>query len=81
MQLLKEYKSFYCISYAAITDDIQAGMEAFADEDEILVWVGDSQLNEEITEYIRETVGASELEPVDDWGKYHIYLAKRTENQ
>lgn len=81
VQLLKEYKSFYCISYAAITDDIQAGMEAFADEDEILVWVGDSQLNEEITEYIRETVGASELEPVDDWGKYHIYLAKRTENQ
>ena len=78
VQLLKEYKSFYCISYAAITDDIAAGMEAFADENEVVVWVGDSELNEEITAYIQKTVGAMELIPLDEWSRYHIYLAKRT---
>lgn len=77
VQLLKEYKGFYCISYAAITDDIAAGMEALAGEDEIVVWVGDSELNEEITAYIQETVGATELTPLDEWSRYHMYLAKR----
>ena len=73
IQLLKEYKGFYCISYAAITDDIQAGMEALDGEKEVLVYVGDSELNEEITAYIKETVGAERLELIDEYSRWKIY--------
>lgn len=76
VQLLQEYKGFYCISYAAITEDIPAAMEKFGDADQVIVYVGDSELNEEITDYIRETVGAVEMQPLDEFDRYHIYLAK-----
>lgn len=76
VQLLQEYKGFYCISYAAITEDIPAAMEKFADADQVVVYVGDSELNEEITDYISETVGAVEMQPLDEFDRYHIYLAK-----
>ena len=49
IQLLKEYKGFYCISYAAITDDIKAGMEALEGQQDVIVYVGNSELDEEIT--------------------------------
>ncbi|MEI3526381.1 MAG: hypothetical protein V8Q27_09845 [Eubacteriales bacterium] len=76
IQLLQEYKGFYCISYAAITEDIPAAMEKFADADQVVVYVGDSELNEEITDYISKTVGAVEMQPLDEFDRYHIYLAK-----
>lgn len=61
IQLLKEYKGFYCISYAAITDDIKAGMEALEGQQDVIVYVGNSELDEEITAYIQVTVGAEEM--------------------
>lgn len=77
IQLLKEYKSFFCISYAAITDDIQTGMEALGGEKEVIVYVGDSELNEEITAYIQETVGAERMELIDEYSRWKIYRAER----
>lgn len=77
IQLLKEYKGFYCISYAAVTDDIQAGMEALNGEDDVVVCVGDSELNEEITVYIQETVGAEKMDLIDASGRWRFYLAER----
>lgn len=79
IQLLKEYKGFYCISYAAITDDIKTGMEALEEEDSVIVYVGDSELNEEITAYIQETVGAEEMTLLDEYERWKIYLAERKE--
>ena len=52
IQLLKEHKGFYCISYAAITDDIRGGMEKLDGEKQVIVYVGNSELDEEITAYI-----------------------------
>lgn len=77
IQLLKEYKGFYCISYAAITDDIQTGMEALEDENDVIVFVGDSELNEEITAYIQDTVGAQRMTLLDEYNRWKIYLAER----
>lgn len=79
IQLLKEYKGFYCISYAAITDDIQTGMEALEDENDVIVFVGDSELNEEITAYIQDTVGAQRMTLLDEYNRWKIYLAERDE--
>lgn len=73
IQLLKEYKRFFCISYAAITDDIQTGLEALEGEKEVIVYVGDSELDEEITAYIREAVGAERLELIDEYSRWKIY--------
>ncbi len=77
IQLLKEYKAFYCISYGNITEDIEVGMQAFADEENVIVYVGDSELNEEITAYVQETVGARELELLDEYDRWKIYLGRR----
>lgn len=77
IQLLKEYKAFYCISYAAITEDIPAGMEAFSGEDQVIVYVGNSELDEEITAYIQETVGAEQMTLIDEYDRWKIYLADR----
>ena len=70
---MKEYKRFFCISYAAITDDIQTGLEALEGEKEVIVYVGDSELDEEITAYIREAVGAERLELIDEYSRWKIY--------
>jgi hypothetical protein len=77
VQLLKEYKEFYCISYAAITPDIQAAMEALDEEEQVIVYVGNSELDEEITAYIQETVGAQSMELIDEYDRWKIYLASR----
>lgn len=77
IQLLKEYKGFYCISYAAITDDIKVGMKQIREEDEVIVYVGNSELDEEITSYIQETVGAEEMVLIDEYERWKIYLGER----
>lgn len=77
IQLLKEYKAFYCISYGNITEDIEVGMQAFAEEENVIVYVGNSELNEEITAYIQKTVGAGELELIDEFDRWKIYLGRR----
>lgn len=77
IQLLKEYKSFYCISYAAIIDDIGVAMQALENEEQVIVFVGDSELNEEITTFIQGVVGAEEMELIDEYDRWKIYLGKR----
>lgn len=81
IQLLKEYKGFYCISYAAITDDIKAGMEALEGQQDVIVYVGNSELDEEITAYIQVTVGAEEMTLLDEYGRWKIYLAERKQKE
>lgn len=39
--------------------------------------VGDSELNEEITVYIQETVGAEKMDLIDASGRWRFYLAER----
>ena len=77
VQLLKEYKGFYCISYAAITDDIRGGMEKLDGEKQVIVCVGNSELDEEITAYIGETVRAKKMTLIDEYNRWKIYLAER----
>ena len=54
-------------------------MEALEEEDSVIVYVGDSELNEEITAYIQETVGAEEMTLLDEYERWKIYLAERKE--
>lgn len=77
IQLLKEYKGFYCISYGNITADIEVAMQALEEEEKVVVYVGDSELNEEITAYIQDTVGANEMELLDEYDRWKIYLGIR----
>ena len=39
----------------------------------MIVYVGDSELDEEITAYIREAVGAERLELIDEYSRWKIY--------
>ncbi len=79
IQLLKEYKGFYCISYAAITEDIETGLEALEGQENVIVYVGDSELNEEISAYIQGAVGAERMTLIDEYDRWKIYLADRKE--
>ena len=52
-------------------------MEAFSGEDQVIVYVGNSELDEEITAYIQETVGAEQMTLIDEYDRWKIYLADR----
>lgn len=77
-QMLKEHEGFYVISYAQIVQwQIDGDLEKTAGDEEVIVYVGDSELNEEITEYIGNTVGAEEMVPLAQHSRWKIYRAVR----
>ncbi len=78
VQMLKEHKQFYVISYARIVQwEIDAALEELAGDDEVIVYVGNSELDEEITEYIGNTVGAKEMVLLDEYNRWKIYRGVR----
>lgn len=78
VQMLKEHEEFYVISYARIVQwEIDAALEELAEDEEVIVYVGNSELDEEITEYIRNTVRAEELVLLDEYSRWKIYRGIR----
>lgn len=78
VQLMKEQDAFYVISYAAIVqDEIDTALQAIGDDGEVIVYVGNSELDEEITEYIKNTVGAQEMELLAEHSRWTIYRGVR----
>lgn len=78
VQLMKEVDEYYMISYAQIVQwEIDAALEETADDDEIIVIVGNSALDDEITAYIQETVQAEKMVFLDQYKRWTIYRAMR----
>ena len=75
---MKENSDFYVISYARIIqDEIDSALEYTAEDVEVIVYVGNTQLGEEITEYIKNTVKAKEMVLLDQFSRYTVYRAIR----
>lgn len=78
VQMLKEHEEFYVISYARIVQwEIDAALEELAGDEEVIVYVGNSELDEEITEYIGHTLGAGDLVLLDEYDRWKIYRGVR----
>lgn len=78
MQVMRENSDFYVISYAQIIqDEIDSALEYAGGDDEVIVYVGNTALDEEITEYIKNTVKAKEMIPLDQFSRYTVYRAVR----
>ena len=78
MQVMRENSDFYVISYAKIIqDDIDSALEYAAEDEEVIVYVGNTALDAEITEYIKNTVQAREMIPLDQFNRYTVYRAVR----
>ncbi len=78
IQLMKELDSYYAISYAQIVQwEIEDDLKRIYDDDETIVFVGNSALDEEITAYIKDTVRADEMILIDEYERWKIYRAVR----
>lgn len=76
--LLKELDSYYVISYAQIVQwEIEDDLKRTYGDDETIVFVGNSALDEEITAYIKDTVRADEMILLDEYERWKIYRAVR----
>ena len=78
VQLMKEHDAYYVISYSRIVQEwIDSALEATGDDDEVIVYIGNSGLDEEIKEYIQETLDAREMVLLDQYSRWTIYRAVR----
>ena len=69
---------FRSISYAQIVRwEIEDDLKRTYGDDETIVFVGNSALDEEITAYIKDTVRADEMILLDEYERWKIYRAVR----
>lgn len=78
VQMLKEHDFYYVISYSQIVQEwIDSALAATEDDDEVIVYIGNAGLDEEMKEYIRETLDAREMVLLDQYSRWTIYRAVR----